>query len=87
MCREMTKKQVQHHVDDAGGKQEIEGPLGVPHRPQNGGAKIIEHGGGHAREDDAHIEHRVVDHVGGGVHHLQQGPGQADAQKDQHEPA
>ena len=77
------EEQVQHHVDDAGEEQEVQGPLGVPHRPEDGRAEVIQHHHGHAAEVDAHVQHRLVDDVLGGAHHLQQGPGQGDAHEDE----
>ena len=81
------KKDVQAGVGDAGGGQEKEGPLGVPDGPQDARAKVVDHHGGHAQKDDPHIEHRLVQQVGRGVHPAQQGGQQGDARQDQHRAA
>ena len=79
--------QIQDDVDHPGNEQEIQGPLGVPHRPQDSRAKVVEHHHRHADKIDAHVQHRLADHIFGGAHHLQQGPGKGNAQKDQHHAA
>ena len=80
------EQQVQQHVDDTGNQQEVQGPLGIPHRPQDGRAEVVEHHHGHAHKVNAHVQHRLVDDVGGGAHQLQQRPGQANAHKDEDNP-
>ena len=62
-----------------GYKQEVQGPLGVPHSPQDSRAKVVEHAGGHANEIDAHVQAGLVQHLFGGAHQLQHGRRQGDA--------
>ena len=78
--------QVQYHVDDPGQQQKVQGPLGVPHSPENGRAEIVEHHHRHAHKVDAHIQHRLVQHVRRGAHQLQHRPGQGDAREDERHP-
>ena len=48
------KDQIQDHIDNAGGKKEIQGPLGIPGRPQDSRAEIVQHGGRHADKKNTH---------------------------------
>ena len=80
------KEQVQHHVDDSRQEQEVQRPLGIPHRPQDGRAEVIEHAGRHADEIDAHVQAGLVQHLLWGAHQLQHGRCQGNAD-DQHNAA
>ena len=77
------EKDVQAGVGDAGGGEEEQGPLGVADSPQDARAKVVDHHGGHPQKDDAHIEDRLVQQVGRGVHPAQKGRQQGDACDDQ----
>ena len=80
------EEQVQNHVDDPGQQQKVQGPLGIPHGPEDGRAEIVEHHHRHAHKVDAHIQHRLVQHVRRGAHQLQHRPGQGDAREDERHP-
>ena len=56
------KDQIQDHVDNAGCEQVIERSLGIAAGPQQSGAKVVEHGGGHAGEVDPQVERGQTDH-------------------------
>ena len=69
------KDQIQDHVDNAGCEQVIERSLGIAAGPQQSGAKVVEHGGGHAGEVDPQVERGQIQHIGGTLHPDQNGPG------------
>ena len=57
------EEKVQHHVDDAGRRQEIQRPFGISGGAQDGAAEIIGHGGGHSDKNDFQIQGGFVEHV------------------------
>lgn len=79
--------QVQNHVDDTCGGEEVEGPLGVPLGPEDGGAEVIEHVAGHSAEVDPQVHGGQADDVLRGAHELQHLPAQQQAQAHQHHAA
>ena len=68
------RNQVQNDVDHARDDQEIQGALGVPLGPQDGGPEVICHGGRHSQKIDPQIDGRLVDHISGRRHPHQKLP-------------
>ena len=81
------EEQIQHDVDHARQREEVQRPLGVSLRPQQGGAEVIDHGGWHAQEVDPQIQGRQIQHVRRGLHPDQDGPGPKDAHHRQDQAA
>ena len=75
--------QVQDDVHHAGGEQEVQGAFGVAHRPQDGRAEVVEHGGGHTDEIDPHVQRRLIQHVVRRAHEGQKRLCQKDADENQ----
>ena len=71
------KRQIQHHVRHPGNRQKHQRTLGIPHRPQNCGAIVVEHKERHSHEINPHIQHRLIDHIRRGIHHFQRQPGRS----------
>ena len=65
------KDHIQHDVQHAADGQIDRRAVAVAHGAQDGCGEIVHHGKGHADEDDAHVERRLIDDVGGRVHQLQ----------------
>ena len=82
----MTKNRFSTTLDDSRQEQEVQRPLGIPHRSQDGRAEVIEHAGRHADEIDAHVQAGLVQHFFWGAHQLQHGGCQGNAD-DQHNAA
>ena len=68
------QQQIQHDVAQRGGNEEVQGPAGIPHRPEHAGAHVVDHVGDHAQEVDPLIEDGPRQGVGGGFHGPE-GPG------------
>ena len=62
------QQKVQDDVAQGGGNEEVQGPLGIPHRPEHAGAHVIDHVGNHAQKVDPLVENGPGQGVGGGVH-------------------
>ena len=77
------RNQVQNDVDHARDDQEIQGALGVPLGPQDGGPEVICHGGRHSQKIDPQIDGRLVDHISGRRHPHQKLPGGKEAEHRQ----
>ena len=68
-------EQIQDDVDHTSQGQKVQRALGVPLRPQQGAAEVIDHGGGHAQEIDAQIQCGQIQHIGGSLHPDENGSG------------
>lgn len=77
------KNQVENHIDDAGGKQKIQGSLGIPCGAQYGGAEVIKHGGGHSHKINTHIQRCLPQDVIGSSHQGQERFGKNDAEENE----
>ena len=78
------KNQVEHHIHKARSRQAIQRAAGVAHAAQQRRAKVIDHGDGHTAKVNAQIQNRHIQHIGGGAHGHQQGPGSQNAHHGQH---
>ena len=81
------EEEIQHDVDDSRQGEEVQRPLGIALRPQQGGAEVVDHGGRHAQEVDPQIQRGQIQHVLRGLHPDQDGPGTEDAHHCQHQAA
>ena len=81
------ENQVEDDVDHTGGKQEVQRPLGISDSPKDGCAKVIEHGGRHADEIDAHVQSRLIQYVFRGSHKRKKGTCQKNADKNEDDSA
>ena len=77
------KGQGQHHIDDTGHCEEVQGAAGVSLRPQDCRAEVIEHVGGHTAEINAKIQSRQINDVGRRGHPHQHLPAEGDARYHQ----
>ena len=75
--------QIQHHVDDAGGRQAVQRTLGVAHSAQQRTAEVVQHTHGHPDEVDLQVQSRQIDDVLRAAHEFQQSPGGKEADKGQ----
>ena len=57
------KGQIQHHVDDAGKDQEIQGRSGIAQRPQDSGGPVVEGDADDPGAGGSHVGDRVADDV------------------------
>ena len=87
MWKMMTKIKFKMTLTTPAMNRKYRGRWVSPTARQDGRAKVVEHHHRHADKIDAHVQHRLADHIFGGAHHLQQGPGKGNAQKDQHHAA
>ena len=78
------KNQVEHHIHKARSRQAIQRAAGVAHAAQQRRAEVVDHGDGHAAKVNAQIQNRHIQHIGGGAHGRQQGPGSQNAHHGQH---
>ena len=62
------KQKIQYDISHAGAEEEQQRPLGVSHRPEDGGSIIIKHEKGHSHKVDGHISDRLIDDISGGPH-------------------
>lgn len=83
----MTKKRFSTMLTTPAREEEVQRPLGIALRPQQGGAEVVDHGGRHAQEVDPQIQRGQIQHVLRGLHPDQDGPGTEDAHHCQHQAA
>ncbi len=62
------QKDIQNNVYQAASHQEVQGPAGIPHRPENAGAHVIDKVGDDAQKVDSDIGNGVGKDIGRGVH-------------------
>ena len=74
------QQQIQHDVAPGGGDEEVQGPAGVPHRPENAGAHVIDQQARDAGKIDGQIRRGLRQHLRRGVHQVQHGWDQSQAQ-------
>ena len=55
--------EIQHDVQAGRQDQEVEGPLGVPHRPEDAGTDVVEHEAEDAGKVDGQISLRLGEHL------------------------
>ena len=78
--------QIEHHIHKPGNGKIDQGAPGIPHGPENTGAKVIDHGGRHADKINGEIQAGLVDHVLRAVHQLQHRPGNSQPQRHHQRP-
>ena len=74
---------VQCNVDQRRKDEKIHRPFGIPHRPQNVGAHVVQHLGRHAKEKHPQIQRCIVQNFRRGVHGQQHRPGRQQAEHRQ----
>lgn len=57
------EKQVQQHIEHAGGGQGHEGDLRLPHAAENGRLEVIQQDHRHTRQVDAQVQQRQGQHI------------------------
>ena len=70
---------VEDDVGDGGSAQVEQAPLGVAGGVQDTGRHVIHHAEQHTAKIEPHIEHRILQHLCGGVHGGEQGPADGNA--------
>lgn len=70
---------VEDDVGDGGSAQVEQAPLGVAGGVQDTGRHVIHHAEQYAAKIEPHIEHRILQHLCGGVHGGEQGPADGNA--------
>ncbi len=81
------KQEIQHHIDGAGGREIVQRPAGVADCPQQSGAEVIEHGGGHPQKVDAQIQGRELEDLRRRLHPGEELPGAGHTGHGQDQPA
>ena len=81
------EEEVQNNIDDAGQREKIQRPPGIALGPQQRGAEVIDHGGGHAQKVDPKIQRGKVQHVVRSLHPDENGPGAEDTHHSQQQSA
>ena len=81
------EKEVEDDVQDAGGRQVVERPLGVPHRPEDRRTEVVDQHERAADKDDPHVGGGFADDIFRRRHQLQQRVGDRQPHYDQQQPA
>ena len=79
----MDKDHIEDHIQYPRRRQDHQGTLGVPRRPDHGSGKVVEHIKGNAQKIDAHIKGSQRQHILWGRHSLQNGLGKGHAKNGQ----